>query len=782
MKYFLIFFTLLFSLSTSYADDSYDPDTGILNIPLVNVGGNSGTFYANVQVSIESILSINSANRPAPGFDTYDPSTNKLGIPAVNVNGTIYSNVYVTVGSILNIESVCSSAAACGINVGAPTTVATGSGGVASCNSTNASTTMSTDSVYYAPTSYDNVILNCIQPYSLGTAVTSLTSRNYYLLSDSSASSSTANYLQVGSSYTANSGYSASAGTIGSVYTQYNYLTKLVQAVADPSNSNYFRLDSQLHPNNSIDYDTTNSNALVFRNNFGLTTKFYGYVTFSYDKTNKWLQAKARYKYNLTPISTADGPNTKTSYAGTWTLDSSFAAKDYYVSLASGGYKLVAASSTATKFYLFNSPINLGIPSFMNPLNVTYDSAATPNPFGYSAAVHTVEGALTNGVQSACPTGSFCSQVSSKYQNQVTYAGSNASTKTNADAYLATIQKTVEASGEKLRYPIATYTAFRDQALATKLVSDSVADGTPGQNLVPYVYYTNEQDSTGKYHPFMVIVSYGNQPSPNGLRDIQNPPGAPSCSTTDCRTKFSNLDNITVGIPLKDYGLVTAVTDNTNITLNLWTERMSNIPPGVSNTTMQNLAANVYTFADKADNGILIDGQQLFPTYNNTLVPSNTRGELSLTGCHVGQGGGGPHCHIDAYQTGYGMGIYNDADYLSKKHPPLIAFTYDGLALFGIYRSTTDAALLGAGTALDSFGGHTHTDANGVSMGYHLHAHTVANYVPELMTTTKIPSLNILAKGAYVGKSTLIPNFRSNIGFSSNTYFGAAAQPTPPSK
>ena len=235
MKYFLIFLALLFSISSSYADDSYDPDTGILNIPLVNVGGNNGTFYANVQVSIASILTINSANRPSPGYDTYDPSTNKLGIPVVNVNGTTYSNVYVTVGNVLNIESVCSSAAACGINVGAPTTVATGSGGVASCSSSNASTTLSTDSVYYAPASYYNAILTCIQPYSLGSSITSLTNRNYYLLSDSSSSSSAANYLQVGSSYTANSGYSASAGTIGSVYTQYNYLTKLVQAVSDSS-------------------------------------------------------------------------------------------------------------------------------------------------------------------------------------------------------------------------------------------------------------------------------------------------------------------------------------------------------------------------------------------------------------------------------------------------------------------------------------------------------------------------------------------------------------------
>lgn len=778
MKYILILITIVLSLSNSYADDIYDSSSGVLSIPVVNIGGSDGAFYANVQVTVQSVASVNSANRVPTGYDTYTPNTNVLAIPSVNVNGTIYSNVYVTVGSVLSVESVCASAAACGINIAKNSTSTSTSNGTLSCTTSNSSTTLSTDSVYYAPTSYDNNISTCIQPYPLGSPASSITNRNYYLLSDSISPSTSSNYLQIGGTYTANSGYPVTSGSIGSVYTQYNYLNKLLQAVSD--SSGYFRLDSQLHPNNSIDYDSTNSNTLVFRNNFGLTTKFYGYVTFSYDNTTKLLQAKQRYLYNLVPTTTSDGPSTKTSYAGTWSLDPSFGAKDYYVSLTSGGYKLVAASSGATKFYLFNSPINLGIPNFLNPLNITYDVAATPAPFGYKATTHSIEGNTVNGIQTACPSGSICSQVNSKYQNQLTFAGSNASTKANADSYLATIQKTVEATGEKLRYPIAIYSAFRDQALATKLLSDSVADGTPGQNLVPYVYYTNEQDATGKYHPFMVIVSYGNQPSPNGLRDIQNPPGAPTCPTNDCRTKFSNLDNIVVGIPLKDYGLVTDVTQNTNITSNLWTDRMSNMPPGVSTTTMQNLVANVYTFADKADNGLLIDGQQLFPTYNNTLVPSNTRGELSLTGCHVGQGGGGPHCHIDAYQTGYGMGIYNDADYLSKKHPPLIGFTYDGLALFGIYRSSTDSDMLGYGTALDNFGGHNHNDANGVSMGYHLHAHTVSNFVPELMPTTTLPSLHILAKGAYVGKTTAIPNFRSNIGFTANTYLGASTKPSSP--
>lgn len=37
--------------------------------------------------------------------DTYDPATNKLFIPSITVEGTVYSDVYVTVGEILSIGS-----------------------------------------------------------------------------------------------------------------------------------------------------------------------------------------------------------------------------------------------------------------------------------------------------------------------------------------------------------------------------------------------------------------------------------------------------------------------------------------------------------------------------------------------------------------------------------------------------------------------------------------------------------------------------------------------------
>jgi hypothetical protein len=498
-----------------------------------------------------------------------------------------------------------------------------------------------------------------------------------------------------------------------------------------------------MHPNNSLDFDVTDGNKLKFRNNFGKASNLYGYVTFAYDSTTKLLQAKKRYKYSYTTTNNATGG---TAHAVSYTEDSAFSAANQYVSLSNGVYKLVATASTATPMYLFNSPLDLGIPEFLNPQKiafVTNDAA----PFLSKNSVAATEG--TNG--------SIYRQVNATYRNQVLMAGSDATTKANADAQLAAIKSTVEASGEKLRYATALYTAYRDATLAFKLVSDSIADGTPGQNLVPYVYFTNEKDSAGKYHPFMVVVNYGNQASPNGLKDVPHPPGDGSGGYgTSKVTRFSNLENYVTMIPMKDYGLVSEVTEN-SLTRSLWADR-----------TVSSLKADVYTYADAADNGLLIDGSVMFPAYNNTLVPSHLFGELSASGCHVGQGGGGPHCHFDGYQSGFSLGVYGDADYANKTHPPLIGFGYDGVALFGRYRSS-DTSMVGYSTPLDNYGGHNHD-----GIGYHYHAHTVTNHKPELLSYTT--TLNVLMKGAYIGKTNSIPYFRTNSSFNNNQYMGGTVK------
>jgi hypothetical protein len=354
-------------------------------------------------------------------------------------------------------------------------------------------------------------------------------------------------------------------------------------------------------------------------------------------------------------------------------------------------------------------------------------------------------------------SGSIYRQVNSTYKSQVSNPGSDSATKASADTMLASIKTAVEASGEKLRYSTALYSAYRDATLAHKLVSDTISDGTPGQNLVPYVYFTNEKDAAGKYHPFMVVVNYGNQASPNGLKDIPHPPGDGSGAyPTSKVTRFSNLENYVTTIPMKDYGVVKVVTENT-FTKNLWTDR-----------TKASLMADVYTYADAADNGILIDGSVMFPAYNNTLVPSNLMGELSASGCHVGQGGGGPHCHFDGYQSGFSLGVYGDADYINKTHPPLIGFGYDGIALFGKYRSS-DKSMLGSNTPLDAFGAHDHDN-----IGYHYHAHPVINHKAELLTYTT--TMDVLMKGAYIGKTNSIPFFRTNSNFNNNKYMGGTVK------
>jgi len=593
---------------------------------------------------------------------------------------------------------------------------------------------------YATPANFETLLTKAYTPSTSLVASSTVANRSRYMISDAATAGNSSKYLSIGTIYSdsTTAGYTAIPGVVTSSSTYDNYLTKIVQLVA--TSDGFYRLDSHLHPNNSIDVEASTSN-LKFRNNFGKTAATAnGYVTFSYDTSTHLLEAKNRYIYTYAS-STASTP-----YEATYAIDNSFTGAGKYVNLTSNTYAL---STTGTPLYFYESPLNFGIPVFMNPqavVMVTNASAPFQSKITYSS---------TEAV------GRIYNNVKSTYRAQVASIGSDTSTKSAADSQLTSIKAALEANGEKLRYAPALYSAFRDAALATKLVSDAISDGVPGQNLVPYVYFTNEQDSAGKYHPFMVVVNYGNPASPNGLKDIPRPPGAGTGSYASSKvTRYTNLENYVSMIPMKDYGQVSAVTENT-YTRTLWSD--------VTNTTKPQ---DVYTYADTADNGILIDGSVMFPNFNNRLLPSALDGELSASGCHVGQGGGGPHCHADGYQSGAALGLYNDSDYASATHPPLIGFGYDGIALFGIYRSS-DASMKGYTTALDAFGGHNHDD-----MGYHYHAHTVTDYQPYGESTSLKSTLHVLMKGAYIGKINLIPCFRGGGNFTNNKYLGGNATTT----
>ena len=724
--------------------------------PIVVTGLSNGTGYAC------TVTAANSAGTSAPSATVSVTPVAKLAVPgkptvssvsagnaqvsvaftAPSNGGTGISSYTVTCTGSLSASGSSSPIIVTGLSNGSSyscTVTAANSAGSGEVSAVSASFTPTAgvaQTVYHAPAPFASVLKSNYQAANL-VSVSAMLHRGRYLISDSASATASANYLTIGTSYSASTGFALESGAIATGSTYNTYLSKLVQVMADASG--YFRLDSHLHPNNSIDADAADGNRLKFRNNFGKAAQTYGYVVFSYDGATKLLQARKRYKYSYDAV----------SFAASYTEDSSFAAANYYVNAAAGFYSLVAGAASASKFYLYNSPIDFSVPVDMNPL-LTAPVSNAAAAFKSKTTTAATEGA----------NGSIYRSVNSTYRGQVLTAGSDATTKTNADAMLAKIKTAVESKGEKLRYDTAVYTVFRDAALATTLVSDAIADGTPGQNLVPYVYFTNEQDASGNYHPFMIVVNYGNAASPHGLLDIPRPPGDGQGGGYQVQkvTRYSNLENYITRIPMKDYGVVTSVTEN-KLTATLLSDVGGNI-----------LSANVYSYASIADNGLLIDGSVMFPVFNNTLIPSQAVGELTASGCHVGQGGGGPHCHADGSQSGNGVRLYNDSDYVGKSHPPLIGFGYDGVALFGVYRAGTDTAMLGSGTALDGFGGHAHD-----GIGYHYHAHLVPNY--PLAGSATGYTLHVLMKGAYIGKINSVPYFNVRTGFNNNKYMGGTVPP-----
>ncbi len=761
MKIFAIFFLLFNCMVCCYADDGYDPNTGILTISVVNVGGNNGTFYSNVKVTVAAILAIDSANRPPSGFDTFDPSSSQLGIPIVKVNGTTYKNVFITVGNVVSVGASCATAADCGVILDSSPTVATGSGGSVPAGSV-------TPSLIVTPKPFNQVVAASYQPPSL-TSVTAkgFTNRSRYLISDSSTGQTSANFLSIGAVNSNGYGATASSFISSTNPTMQSFLGSLVHVVSESDGN--FRFDSHLHPNQSLDYSSTNNN-LVFENNFGYTTLTkLGYLTFSYNTSTNLIQAKNRYTYSV--ISSTTQVSTASSYVGytpTHTKDLTFPVVDYYLRLQSGFYDLVPTSTAATKFYLYTPPIDFGIPVNLNPLPVPY-TAAGPVPVAKGLVV-------PSQYESNSSKSGFYNTLTSKYQPQVVNAGSDMTTKSAATMMLAAISTAATQNNFSLRYSTAVYSAFRDGTLINTQVSDSVFDGVPGQHSVPYVYFTNEQDSSGAYHPFMIIVSYNNAPTPNGLLDIPSPPGqitlAAQSLDAQNRTRYTNLAVYLSVIPMRDYGLVTDVYQN-KYTPNSF---------GESNFTPSNVTPDAYNYHGIVDIGILINAAPIFSVMTGFIgtstYSSSSRGELSVNGCHVGQGGGGPHCHADSYQSGAasGIGVYSDIDYLNATHPPLIGFGNDGVALFAQYRST-DINLLGYSASIEPFGGHNHD-----SIGYHYHAHTIPNYPWSFGNVKGTANIPALMRGAYIGNINTVPFFSNSAqsSFQQNKYLGGTTSTAPP--
>ncbi|NDH51369.1 MAG: hypothetical protein EBY24_05165 [Betaproteobacteria bacterium] len=631
----------------------------------------------------------------------------------------------------------------------------------------------STDASSYAPANFTTILASTPSTaLTLPAASSSFTTRGRYMIADASA---TPNYLSLGSKTT--DSYGAVATTIGSASSYKDYLSKLVQVVVDSSDSTCYRIDAHLASNYTLDVDSSTA-TMYFRNNWGVTSSTtYGYVCFTYDGSTKLLTAKSRSVYN----------GGSTAYTHTTPTASGFAQAGYYLRYASStGFTLVASSTDASRFNVYPSPINFDVPFDMNPRSsATSDNA--PMPYGSSYFKASMNAAyFKTGV----------SQISSKYRSQISTDGSNATLGYNAstvaaqDAMLATIAATATANNFKLRYPLATYKVFRDAALQYVLNTDSVADGTVGAYTVPLVWFTNGKDSSGVYHPFMMVAAFSVPDMPHFLADIINPPGGGDLSVSICNngygltetgkknqcvTRGTAAQNFGFRVPLKDYGLTSALCDNT-ATASYYSDLYTTAKVGGASTTVTGSfcntsatpASTIENFASISENGVMIDGTSIYPIMNNVLITSQEEPSLNQHGCHVGQGMG-YHCHSDGFSMmNNKMSSYNDTDYVGRNHPPLIGFGFDGIALYGRYLSAytsmvgyTASATLPVenpsitGYDLDGYGGHTHL-IDGLS-AYHYHSQP---YAAKTLDTAAVGyKVHSLLTGAWKGKINSIPDF-----------------------
>ncbi len=559
------------------------------------------------------------------------------------------------------------------------------------------------DPLYFAPFPFSQLLDFTYSPPAR-TAASSFAARQRYMLK-----SAAGRYLTIGDS---------GALTASSTLTSFSdTLSKIFQVTADSNQATWFRIDSELHGVYALDSD--GSGNLSFSNNRGnaASPSGRGYVVFSYDANTKLLQAKARYSYNLT------------TYTHSATADSSFAAQNYYVKDTGTTFVLVASSGDGTQMTLESNPIDVEMPKDFNPDSIAYQTNA-------SIPIKDYVGNRTSDMEGA--QGKVLQDLDSSYSAQLAAVGDNASTEAAATTMLQTIETTLTAEGASLRYPKKLYLAFRKAALNTVLKSDGIANGTLGMNTAPYVFFTNAADSSGVHHPFMVVATYSISDKPNRLLDVRRPPGdGTTGGYADQKvTRDATLQLNLVKIPLKNYGNVATLTDNTLVA-------------SLNSAEGNKVSNDVFNFASTSGIGVAVDGVIIYPVLNNTLVTAHSAAEITSNGIHVGQGMG-LHYHGDGHSVNSNdLSLYNILDYDGQTHPPVIGFGFDGIALFGIYEKLY-SSMEGYDIGMDSYGGHTHGD-----LGYHYHAHTYQT------TTTKGTSYSVhaLMRGAWKGSINSIPEF-----------------------
>lgn len=457
-----------------------------------------------------------------------------------------------------------------------------------------------------------------------------------------------------------------------------------------------------------------------------------GYLAFSFSGTSSSGVAQASKRYILN------------SSTGALEQDTSWSSNQW-LKFGASGVELVTSQSDATNIMLASSLELIDVANNpgedMNPTSNAWQTnafAAWPTKDGVVEVT-----SIANSSLNSLRDGTAGDNIDSSYRAQF---GTSADATAVASAYLDQIEAALLDANESLRYPKQLYLAARANMLSHTFGAIDEVNAELGESTVPFVYFTNAQDDSDVYHPFMVVGTRNGTGGPNFLIDVARPPGDGSGTyETSTITRNAFLTNGLYRIPMKDYGLITTLLENDMSSYN-------NLALAAGIDTSE---YDVYNYASYSVSGITLDGVKIYPSYNNTLYFTPMNGEITSTGVHVGQGMT-LHFHSDGHSfNGNGINLYNIEDYSGKQHPPLIGFGLDGIAIYGKYESAY-SSMDGYSVALDEYGGHDHDD-----YGYHYHAHA-----EDVSSTDKRGddynfTQHFLMVGAYKGNINNIPDFQN---------------------
>ena len=491
----------------------------------------------------------------------------------------------------------------------------------------------------------------------------------------------------------------------------------------------YYGIDS-----NSSDGSSMASSLQVSRIKAVDLTEFTetGYLAFSFTGTSSSAVAQASKRYILN------------SSTGALEQDTSWSSNQW-LKFGASGVELVTSESDATSIMLASSLDLIDVANNpgedMNPTSNDWQTnafAAWPTKDGVVEVT-----SIANSSLNSLRDGTAGDNIDSSYREQF---GTSADATAVASAYLDQIEAALTNAGESLRYPKELYLAARANFLSHTFGAIDEVNAELGESTVPFVYFTNAQDDSGVYHPFMVVGTRNGTGGPNFLIDVARPPGDGSGTYEESTiTRNAFLTNGLYRVPMKDYGLITTLLDNDMSSYNNLA-----LAAGIDTSLY-----DVYNYASYSVSGITLDGVKIYPSYNNTLYFTPMNGEITSTGVHVGQGMT-LHFHSDGHSfNGNGINLYNIEDYVGKQHPPLIGFGLDGIAIYGKYE-TSYSSMDGYSVALDEYGGHEHDD-----YGYHYHAHA-----EDVSSTDKTGAVfnftqHFMMVGAYKGNINSIPDFQN---------------------